>query len=426
MKKKGFVMDRFLIEGGKKLSGKLKVRAAKNAVLPLIAASLMADDGETILHNIPAIQDVATMMKLMGSLGIRAHLDTNQTLRIDASELSSIHADYDLVRKMRASVLVMGALLGRMGRCEVSLPGGCNIGARPIDQHLKGLEQLGCTFEEVDGYIVGTVGELIGNDVYFDRPTHTGTENVLTAAVLARGRTDIYNASCEPEIKDVADFLNLMGANIKGAGTPHMVVEGVESLSGVEYNPMGDRLEAGTYLFATMATGGNITVEGIKPENLGFVLYKMKEMGAEIEISENSISLSMLGKPLANRFITVPFPGFPTDLQPMAMAATALAEGTSLVRETIFENRFTHAQELRRMGADIMVLGDRASVRGIKQLRGAKVMASDIRGGAGLVIAGLAAKGKTEILRVYHIDRGYEMLEKRLESLGAKIERISS
>ncbi|MFP4458547.1 MAG: UDP-N-acetylglucosamine 1-carboxyvinyltransferase [Candidatus Zixiibacteriota bacterium] len=419
-------MDRFIIEGGHQLKGSVEVRAAKNAVLPIIAASLLADEGETVLKNIPAIQDVATMIKLLGTLGIRAHMDSNQQLRIDARELSSIHADYELVRKMRASVLVMGALLGRMGRCEVSLPGGCNIGARPIDQHLKGLEQLGCTFEEVDGYIVGTVGQLIGNNVYFDRPTHTGTENVLTAAVLARGTTNIYNASCEPEIKDVADFLNLMGAKIKGAGTPHIIVDGVESLSGIEYRPMGDRLEAGTYLFGAMMTGGDIKVEGVNPEHLGIVLYKMNEMGAEIETGEEHISLNMLGRPAANNFITVPFPGFPTDLQPMAMANATISEGTSLVRETIFENRFTHAQELRRMGADIMDLGDRASIRGIKHLKSAKVMASDIRGGAGLVLAGLAAKGKTEILRVYHIDRGYEMLEKKLSSLGAVIERAIS
>ncbi len=418
-------MDRFVIEGGRPLSGEIGVMAAKNAVLPILAASIMAAEGETVLRNIPAIQDVATLIKLMGTMGVKAHFNADNSIKIDASGLKTFHADYDLVRRMRASVLVMGPLLARMGKCEVSLPGGCNIGARPIDQHLKGFEQMGVTFEESEGYIIGTVGELQGGKVYFDRPTHTGTENIMMAAVMARGTTEIINASCEPEVKDLADFLIAMGAKIKGAGTPYMIIEGVDTLTGVEYRPMGDRLEAGTYLLAAMATRGDIKIEGIRPIDLGLAIRKMEEMGAEITTTDSSVALRMLGRPARTDVITMPFPGFPTDLQPMVTSVLALGEGTSYLRETVFENRFLHTMELARLGADIRVQGDTATIDGVPRLKGAAIMASDIRGGAGLVVAGLAAEGITEVMRVYHIDRGYDRIEKSLTRLGARIQRVN-
>jgi len=417
-------MDRFVIEGGIQLSGEVSVRSAKNAVLPILAASLLGEKGEVILHNVPAIRDIATMLELMGSLGARVHMDGNQSVRIDASNINNFHADYDLVRKMRASFLVTGPLLARMGRAEVSHPGGCSIGARPVNFHVRGFEQLGATVEEKQGYLLFTVGELVGGKVFFDCQSHTGTENVIMAAVLAKGKTEIINASCEPEVTDLCNFLNKMGANIHGAGTPHITIHGVDELHGTEYTPIGDRLEAGTYLYSAMITGGKIKVKGIDPELLNFVLYKMQEMGAEISTSNDSISIEMFGRPSNVDITTAAYPAFPTDLQPMAMAVMAISYGTGYIRERVFENRFSHSMELTRLGANITIDGDRATIKGINDLEGASIMASDIRAGAGLVVAALAAKGTSEILRVYHIDRGYEMIEKKLNSLGAKITRV--
>ncbi len=417
-------MDKFIIEGGVSLNGEIRVKSAKNAVLPILAASLLAVEGESVVKNIPATEDIAIMLKLLASLGARVRYETDGSVILDASNLSGYRADYDLVRRMRASFLVMGPVMARMGRAEVSLPGGCAIGARPVDQHIKGFEKLGVTFEEREGYFIGTVGEITGNRVFFDRPTHTGTENIMMAAVLAKGRTEIINAACDPEVSDLAGYLNKMGAYIKGAGTPHIVIEGVESLTGAEWTPIGDRLEAGTYLYAALATSGNVKVTGFNPEHIGIVLSKIKEMGADLVIEEDSVKLGMFGRAGAVDNVTMPYPGFPTDLQPMAMAVATIATGTSQMRETVFETRFIHTMEFARLGADITVLGDRATIHGVQSLSGADIMASDIRAGAGLVIAALASYGTSRIHRVYHIDRGYESLERGFASLGANIIRV--
>lgn len=417
-------MDKFVVEGGTKLEGVIETRAAKNAVLPMLAGALLASKGETVLKNVPDTTDIRTMLKLIEQLGAKVRFEkSDHTVLINAENISRYEAPYDLVRKMRASFMVAGPLLARFGKARVSLPGGCAIGARPVDQHIRGFESLGAKITEEHGYIDAKADHLTGNIVYFDRPSHTGTENIMMAATLAKGETTILNAACDPEVVDLANFLNLMGAKIQGAGTTLIKIEGVKSLVGVEYQPIGDRLEAGTYLFAAMGTGGDITVNGVKPQHLAIAIMKMNEMGGEFELKDKSIRLKAPKKLAPVNITTFPYPGFPTDLQAAAMAVLTVASGTSYIRETVFENRFLHVMELMRLGANLEITGDKVIIKGVDELQAAEVMASDIRAGAGLLIAAMMAKGESQILRVYHIDRGYEEIDKKMNSLGAKIQR---
>ena len=417
-------MDKFVVKGETQLNGTISVRGAKNAILPMIAGALLVEKGECIIHNVPNIRDIRNLVNLTELLGAKSRFDASEhTLTINAENLSYAEAPYDVVRKMRASFLVTGALLSRFGHARVALPGGCSIGARPVNLHIKGFERLGAKISEEKGYISARADRLKGETIYFDRPSHTGTENIMMAAVNAEGTTRIINAACDPEVKSFADFLNSMGAKIYGAGTPYIMIEGVSALSPTEFNPIGDRLEAGTYLYGALITGGDVEVSGVDPQHLEFPILKMREMGAKIKTTPTSIRLRMRGKPKSINLTTFPYPGFPTDLQPMAMTAATICDGTSYIRETVFENRFSHVMELLRLGGIITVAGDTATVTGTEKLHGAEVMASDIRAGAALALAGLVAEGETEILRVYHIDRGYERLEEKLSSLGASIER---
>ena len=420
-------MDKFVIHGGKKLSGRLTVEGAKNAALPIIAGALLMKDGESVLHNIPPLRDIDTLVAMLRHLGATANLDREKrTMTVNASVLTGNTAPYDLMRQMRASFLVLGPILARMGEAVVSLPGGCSLGPRPVDLHIKGFAALGAEITEDQGYITARAPRLVGNTIYFDRPSHTGTENIMYGAALASGTTRIINAACDPEVVDLAQFLNKAGARISGAGTPTMTVEGVERLHPVEYSVMGDRLEAGTYLMAAMTAGGEIDVSGVDACALDMVLRKLRESGAETTVRADSVFLRAPERARAVTAVTFPFPGFPTDLQACLMAVLTKAEGISRIRETVFEDRFSHVMELRRLGADISVAANEATINGMAALSGAAVMASDIRAGAGLVIAGLGASGTTEVLRVYHIDRGYYRLEEKLASVGADINRIAS
>lgn len=417
-------MDKFIISGGRYLSGKVRVEGAKNAALPIIAGALLIKSGETILHNIPPLRDIDTIMAVIKHLGAKVHFDRKtRTMSIKAGELTTNTAPYDLMRQMRASFLVLGPVLQRLGEAVISLPGGCSLGPRPVDLHVKGFQALGAEMIEEKGYIVARCKRLKGNSVYFDRPSHTGTENLMYGAVMAKGTTRIINAACDPEVVDLAMFLNKAGAKISGAGTPTMIIEGVTKMGAVEFSVMGDRLEAGTFLMAAMAGGGTVEVTGFDALHLEIVLKKLIEMGATVKTSRAGIKLTAPHKIRPIDITTYPFPGFPTDLQACLMAVLIKGNGISRIRETIFEDRFTHVMELRRLGADISVVGSEATINGVRKLGGAAVMASDIRAGAGLVIAGLAALGKTEVLRVYHVDRGYCHLEKKLTGLGADITR---
>ena len=418
-------MDKFKVKGNTRLSGVVRLRASKNAVLPILAASLLLKKGELIIHNVPDVLDVRVMLRLLTELGAKYKLDKgSNTIVLNTTNIDKIEAPYDLVRRMRASFMILGPLLSRFGKARVSLPGGCAIGARPVDQHIRGFRSLGAKITEEHGYVDAKLdGKLKGGIIYFDRPSHTGTENIIMGAVFASGETTIINAACDPEVVDLINLLNLMGARIYGAGTGVIRIEGVKRLQSVEYTPLGDRLEAGTYLFAGLATEGDITVEGIKPQHLTLPLLKMAEMGAELEIRRDWIRLKMKGRPYPVNFTTFPYPGFPTDLQAAAMAVSTKANGTSYVKETVFENRFLHVMELMRLGANLIVMGDQVIVNGVEELNGAEVMASDIRAGAGLVIAAMMAQGESNVLRVYHIDRGYERLDEGLKKLGANIKR---
>ncbi len=419
-------LDMYVIDGGKPLEGTIAVKGAKNAVLPMLCAALIPGEGEVVLRNVPNLADIRIMIQLMEHFGAVVDFDKeNSTITIDPSGVENKPAPYELVRKMRASFMVMGALLARFGSTKVSQPGGCAIGARPINWHINNFRRMGAEISESHGYVSADCkGKPRGRVLYFDRPSHTGTENVMMAATLAEGTTTIINAATDPEVSDFARFLTAMGARIKGAGGPVITVEGVDKLRGADHIPIGDRLEAGTYLFGGLVTQGNVKVTGINPEHLSVVLLKMKEMGAKIETSPGEISISMSGRPKAVDFTTAVFPGYPTDLQPAAMVALTVAEGTGFIRETIFENRFLHVMELIRLGAKIVINGDRATVTGVLNLDGAEVMASDIRAGAAMVLAALAARGRSEVLRIYHIDRGYEKFEDKLRSLGASIKRV--
>ncbi|GMW00303.1 MAG: UDP-N-acetylglucosamine 1-carboxyvinyltransferase [Candidatus Hydrogenedentota bacterium] len=415
-------MDRILIRGGKPLKGTVQVRGAKNSVLPLMAASILAEEACT-LHNVPCLHDVFTMDKLLTSFGMNVEF-TGRYMKLDASNIQSSLAHYDLVRKMRASFFVLGPLLGRFGKAKVSLPGGCAIGTRPVDIHLKGLEALGADITIEEGYVIAE-GRLTGADYALEFPSVGATENLMMAACRASGVSRISNVAREPEIVDLAQFLNAMGARISGAGTDMITIVGVDSLGGTEHTAIPDRIEAGTFLIAAAATGGDVVVQNANADHLPTFLGKLREAGAEMEIHGNRIRVSCPNGLKAINLTTQPYPGFPTDLQAQMMSMLCMAEGASVLKETVFENRFMQVGELLRMGAVIESDGNTAIVRGVSQLSGAPVMASDLRASAALVIAGLmAAKGETSIQRVYHIDRGYERIEERLAGLGADIERV--
>ncbi len=419
-------MDKFIVKGGKRLSGKVEISGSKNAALPIIVASLLAEKGKTVLTNVPDLMDIRTIIGVIKGLGAKAAYGPEAgSLVVNAADIKSHIAPYDLVRKMRASFLVMGPLLSRLGKARVSLPGGCVLGPRPIDQHILGFKRLGARVTESKGYISASAKTLIGTEIFFDRPSHTGTENVMMAAVLAKGKTSVINAACDPEVVDLAVFLNKMGAKIEGAGTARLEITGVRKLHAAEHRIMPDRLEAGTFLLAVAACGGRIEIAKTDPAGNQILISKLRGAGMDIEVRKDRIIASRGGRPGSVRITTYPFPGFPTDLQAAAMAFAAIGNGTSYIRETVFTERFTHVMELQRLGADIKISGDEAVVTGVRRLSGASVMASDIRAGAGLVIGALAAGGDSEVLRVYHIDRGYQAIEKRFESLGGNISRIS-
>ena len=417
-------MDKFIIRGAKALKGTVRVDGSKNAALPVIVAALLIEKGETVIRNVPPLRDIYTLMQVMEYLGARISYDEKaRVMTVNAENINRHTAPYELMRQMRASFLVLGPILSRLGEARISLPGGCVIGPRPVDFHVKAFAAMGAKINEKGGYIMAQGKPLKGGSIYFDRPSHTGTENVLFGAVFAKGKTRIANAGCDPEIIDVARFLNKAGAKIIGAGTPNITVEPVKKLKNIEYTVSGDRLVAGTFMVAAAITGGNIKISGFDPNHLTLVMHKLTEMGCQIETGRNRLSIKGPRRLKPISVTTFPYPGFPTDLQPCLMAATCVAAGTSAIKETVYKDRFSHTMEMRRLGADINVSGDEATVRGVRQLQGAEVMASEIRGGAGIALACLAARGKSELLRVYHIDRAYYRLEEKLSSLGADIER---
>ncbi len=420
-------MDKLIIQGNIPLNGEIRISGAKNAALPILAASLLTA-APVRIGNIPHLHDVTTIISLLGQMGTRVTLDENSKIEVDASTIHSYHAPYELVRTMRASVLVLGPLLSRFGEADVSLPGGCAIGTRPVDQHLKGMIAMGAKIEVENGYIKARAKKrLQGATIVMDIVTVTGTENIMMAAVLAEGRTIIHNAALEPEIEDLANFLNTLGAKISGAGTATLIIDGVDELSGGDYHVLPDRIETGTYLTAATITRGKIKLKNTRPDIVDSILIKLREAGAHIETGEDWISLDMKGnRPRAINLSTAPYPAFPTDMQAQMMALNTIAEGTGIITETIFENRFMHVQELQRMGAQISLKGNTAICEGIDHLLGAPTMATDLRASASLVLAGLAAHGETSVDRIYHIDRGYSCIEEKLSQLGAKIHRASN
>jgi len=418
-------MQKLEIEGGIPLTGEVTISGAKNAALPALAAGILAD-GAIVLSNVPHLNDVTTSIKLLRQMGVELVLHDDARIELDSSAASHFVAPYDLVKTMRASILVLGPLLGRYGQADVSLPGGCAIGARPVDLHVDLLRLMGAEIDIVGGYIHARANALHGARLVFDTVTVTGTENLLMAAVLARGESVIENAAQEPEIIDLARFLNDMGAKIEGAGSATIHVQGVDVLKGVHYPIMPDRIESGTYLVAAAVTGGRIRINKTLPETLNAVLRKLESAGAVIEVGQDWVSLDMEGrKPKAVDVSTAPYPAFPTDMQAQFCALNAIAEGSGTITETIFENRFQHALELQRMGAKMTVRENTVVIHGVASLTGAEVMATDLRASASLVLAGLAARGTTTVDRIYHIDRGYECLEEKLSHLGARIRRIA-
>ncbi|MFW5730637.1 MAG: UDP-N-acetylglucosamine 1-carboxyvinyltransferase [Desulfonatronovibrionaceae bacterium] len=414
-------MDKLVIEGGTRLGGEIRISGSKNASLPILMASLMAESDVT-LHNVPTLRDIHTTLRLLTLLGCESGFDQDK-VRVRAGRLEP-EAPYDLVRTMRASILCLGPLLARLGRARVALPGGCAIGSRPVDLHLRALEKMGAEFELESGYIQGRCLRLWGAHIIFDFPTVGGTENLLMAACLAEGETILENAAREPEVVDLARFLIKCGADITGHGTSVIRVQGVSSLSGCRYNVMSDRIEAGTYLVAGAITGSDLVLTNCPFEELEAVVYKLREMGADIEQESRGVRIKSQDGLECVDVVTLPYPGFPTDMQAQIMALMSVSSGSGIIRETIFENRFMHALELIRMGADIKLSGQNAVVRGKARLIGAPVMASDLRASASLVLAGLRAQGITEVQRIYHLDRGYESMEKKLAGAGARIKRV--
>ncbi len=417
-------MDKFIVFGGHRLEGEVKVSGAKNAVLPILTACLLARDHFEI-ENVPNLRDVHTMRRLLEGMGGETSYE-EETLKVDTTTINSYEAAYDLVRTMRASVLVLGPLLARYGQARVSLPGGCAIGARPINLHLEGLRKLGAQIELKGGYIEAKADRLVGTNIRFDFPTVGGTENIMMAAALAKGRTIIENAAREPEIVDLANFINKMGGKISGAGTDLLIIDGVEELHGAQHRVIPDRIEAGTLMAAAIITKGDILIKDCPIDGMGIIVEKMKIMGAQITQEEKGVRVRMNEEIHAVDIRTQPHPGFPTDMQAQMMALMSLSDGRSAISETVFENRFMHVSELRRMGADIICEGSMAIIRGKKQLDGAPVMATDLRASACLVLAGLVANGVTEIRRIYHLDRGYDHIELKLQKLGARIQRVAS
>ena len=414
-------MDEILISGGNRLTGEVRISGAKNSALPILASTILSG-GECIITNVPRVVDVLTMGKLLGILGAKVSHEGNRAV-IQADAIASTEAPYDLVKTMRASVLVLGPLVARWGEAKVSLPGGCAIGSRPVNLHLAGLSKLGADISIEHGYITAKAKRLNGARIYCDTPTVTGTENLMMAASLAEGVTMLENAAKEPEIVDLADFLVKRGARVDGAGTDVITIEGVRELHGGEHEVIPDRIEAGTYLAAGAITRGDVTATHCRPSHLEAVLMKLREAGADVREEKDTVRLTMPDKLKGTDLRTLPFPGFPTDMQAQMVALVSLAQGTSVITETVFESRFMHVEELRRMGADIRVESNRLVVTGCTKLTGAPVMASDLRASAGLIVAGLAAEGMTQVQRVYHLDRGYERIEEKLQALGADIRR---
>jgi UDP-N-acetylglucosamine 1-carboxyvinyltransferase len=415
-------LEKIAIEGGVSLKGEVSIGGAKNAALPIMAASIL-NSGENIVSNTPHLRDITTMGKLLTRLGVEFHVEEN-TVFLRTRNINSIEAPYDLVKTMRASVLVLGPLLARMGKARVSLPGGCAIGARPINLHLMGLKKMGAEITLSEGYINIRAKRLKGASIYFDIPTVTGTENLMMAAALADGVTVIENAACEPEVVDLANALISMGADIEGAGTSIVKIKGVSSLKPLYYSIIPDRIEAGTFLIAAGITQGEIKIKGCNSGHMDSIIVKLREVGLQINHGKNGLVVKGPERPIPVDVKTMPYPGFPTDMQAQFMALMAISTGTSLITENIFENRFMHVAEIKRMGADVDVQGATATVRGVRTLKGAPVMATDLRASASLILAGLIAKGTTIVDRVYHLDRGYEKIEKKLRLLGAKIRRI--
>lgn len=418
-------MDSLRITGGQPLAGEVSISGAKNAALPILCACLLSAQ-PVLLQNVPRLKDVDTTLSLLARLGVKVNRDERESVELCAAELDSLEAPYELVKTMRASILVLGPLLARFGQARVSLPGGCAIGQRPVDQHIAGLQALGAQIKIEHGYVIATATRLKGAVIRTDMVTVTGTENLMMAAVLAQGTTVLENAAREPEVVDLAELLNKMGAKISGHGTDRIVIEGVDRLHGAEYRVMPDRIEAGSFLCAVAATGGHIHLRDVAPATMGATLSKLTESGLQLKIGADTIEASMQGRPKAVDIRTHEYPGFATDMQAQFMALNTVAQGTAIVVETIFENRFMHVQELIRLGADIEVDGHTAVVRGVEGLSGATVMATDLRASASLVIAALKADGQTTVERIYHLDRGYSNMEKKLSQLGAHIERISS
>ncbi len=415
-------MQKLSIQGGYRLNGEVRISGAKNAALPIMCASLLTQDA-LHLDNLPDMHDVATMVKLLQQMGVQVDAST-QAATFSAAKVDKLEAPYDMVKTMRAAILVLGPLLTRFGEARVSLPGGCAIGSRPVDLHIKGLVAMGAEIHIEHGYIHATAKRLHGARICFDLISVTGTENLMMAAVLADGITVLENAAREPEVIDLADCLIAMGAKIEGAGSDKITIEGVSELHGANHSVMPDRIESGTFLVAAAAAGGNITLTGARVDTLDSVLEKLREAGAKIDVNADRINLVMSGRPQAVNVRTAPYPAFPTDMQAQFMALNTIAQGSAIVVETIFENRFMHVQELQRLGAQIEVEGNTAVILGCRQLDGATVMATDLRASASLVIAGMVAQGETIVDRIYHLDRGYEHIEAKLSSLGAKIQRI--
>jgi UDP-N-acetylglucosamine 1-carboxyvinyltransferase len=416
-------MDKLQIHGGIPLDGEIRISGSKNATLPILAGCLLADGPVTVV-NVPHLQDVTTMIELLGNMGVSVTVDEKMCIEVDPATIKDYFAPYQLVKTMRASILVLGPLLARFGSADVSLPGGCAIGARPVNIHVAGLQAMGADIHIENGYIKARAGRLKGAKLVLDTVTVTGTENLMMAAALADGQTVLENAAREPEVVDLANFLVAMGAKILGAGTDKIVIEGVERLHGTRYEVLPDRIETGTYLVAGAITGGHVRVKNTRPEHVDSVLAKLQEAGAKIGIGENWIEVDMRGRrPRSVDIRTAPYPAFPTDMQAQFAALNTVADGVGTIIETIFENRFMHMLEMRRMGAEIRLEGNTAIIKGVPRLNAAPVMATDLRASASLILAGLVAEGRTEIERIYHIDRGYEAIEEKLQQLGAKIRR---
>ena len=419
-------MSKLIINGGVPLQGELRASGAKNAVLPILASTLLAD-GPVTIHNVPHLQDVTTTMELLGRMGVDLVVDERMNIQVDPRSIHTFQAPYDLVRTMRASILVLGPLLARFGQAEVSLPGGCAIGSRPVNLHIKGLEAMGADIKVENGYIRARTGRLKGAHIVLDLVTVTGTENLLMAATLAQGTTIIENAAREPEVVDLAECLCAMGAQIEGAGTDTLVIQGVERLDGTNYHVLPDRIETGTYLLAGAITGGRVRVKDTRPDNLEAVLLKLEEAGAQVNTGIDWLEVDMTGRrPKAVRVRTAPYPAFPTDMQAQFVALNSVADGVGVITETVFENRFMHVNELQRMGAQIELEGNTAVSVGVPKLTGAPVMATDLRASASLILAALVADGDTVLDRIYHIDRGYDCIEEKLSHLGARIRRTPS